>query len=96
MFSYNGGCEHTLLKNKDNTIPSFELVGKFEEGECSKLEGLRLQYDGAEYEVGKNGILVKDGMEQSKTFTDGKVSSLNLAGGSVVSDNSEFIKMCSL
>ncbi|KAJ8031641.1 IgGFc-binding protein [Holothuria leucospilota] len=85
MYRYNGGCEHTLLRNWDNTIPSFSLVGKFVKNDLSsELEGLRLDYNGGEYEINQDGILVKDGEVQSKTFFDGKVSSLNLAGGNLV------------
>lgn len=85
MYNYNGGCEHTLLKNRDNSILSFSLAGKFvKRGVSAELDGLSLDYNGAEYEINKYGILAKDGVEQSKTFFDGKVSSLKLAGGSVV------------
>lgn len=87
MYSYNGGCEQVLLRNWDSTIPSFALTGKYvKNGTISELEGLLLTYDGAEYEVSKNGILIKDGVRKSNMFNDGRVSCLNLAGGSVVSN----------
>ncbi|KAJ8031643.1 IgGFc-binding protein [Holothuria leucospilota] len=84
-YSYNGGCDHILLKNWDSTITPFSLVGKFVKNDLlSELEGLRLEYNGAEYDINQDGILVKDGEVQSKTFFDGKVSILKLAGGNLV------------